>query len=187
MTVERIAPDISRMNIIDTMIGFPPKDLSFYDGVRDLTKDEQSKAGNPIGYLFSKNIPEKLYGADADPVAVTLGEMDRFGIQRGMINCEFEIARRALTQHPDRFIASYQVDPNDIVGELRKITRLHGELGIRAVTAFPAGCSPPVPIDDRKFYPIYAKCCELNIPIFACVGVTLLRGRYHAHQAGGGR
>jgi uncharacterized protein len=43
--------------------------------------------------------------------------------------------------------------------------------GIRAVTAFPAGCFPQVPINDKKFYPIYAKCCELDIPIFVCSGV----------------
>ena len=31
---------------------------------------------------------------------------------------------------------------------------------------FPAGCFPQVPINDKKFYPIYAKCVELDIPIF---------------------
>ena len=30
---------------------------------------------------------------------------------------------------------------------------------------------PQVPIDDRKVYPIYAKCVELDIPIFVTVGV----------------
>jgi predicted TIM-barrel fold metal-dependent hydrolase len=28
-----------------------------------------------------------------------------------------------------------------------------------------------VPINDKKMYPIYAKCVELNIPIFCCAGV----------------
>jgi uncharacterized protein len=44
-------------------------------------------------------------------------------------------------------------------------------LGIKAATAFPAGCSPQVPIDDRRFYPIYAKCVELDLPIFVTTGV----------------
>ena len=37
--------------------------------------------------------------------------------------------------------------------------------------AFPAGLNPQVPINDKKFYPIYAKCIELDIPICVCAGV----------------
>ena len=42
--------------------------------------------------------------------------------------------------------------------EIRTIVRMHREYGIKAVTAFPSGLCPQVPIDDRKWYPIYAKC-----------------------------
>jgi predicted TIM-barrel fold metal-dependent hydrolase len=54
---------------------------------------------------------------------------------------------------------------------LRKIDRLHREFGLKALTAFPAGLCPQVPIDDKKFYPIYAKAVELDLPICTCVGV----------------
>jgi predicted TIM-barrel fold metal-dependent hydrolase len=30
---------------------------------------------------------------------------------------------------------------------------------------------PPVPIDDRRMYPVYAKCVELDIAVFITVGV----------------
>jgi predicted TIM-barrel fold metal-dependent hydrolase len=30
---------------------------------------------------------------------------------------------------------------------------------------------PQVPINDKKFFPIYAKCVELDIPICVCTGV----------------
>ena len=42
---------------------------------------------------------------------------------------------------------------------------------MKAATAFPAGLYPQVPINDAKFYPIYAKCIELDIPICVCAGV----------------
>ena len=45
------------------------------------------------------------------------------------------------------------------------------ELGVKAATAFPAGLYPQVPINDAKFYPLYAKCIELDIPICVCAGV----------------
>ena len=41
----------------------------------------------------------------------------------------------------------------------------------RRSARFRAGCFPQVPINDKRFYPVYAKCCELDIPICFCVGV----------------
>ena len=36
---------------------------------------------------------------------------------------------------------------------------------------FPAGCNPQVPINDKKMYPIYAKCVELGISVWVCAGI----------------
>jgi len=153
------------------MIGFAERDFAVYDFIRYQLKDAESADFQfPVEYMF-KNVPKDLYGTDADPVTVTLGEMDRHGIAQGLIGCDGEVSQRALRAHPDRFIASANVDPNDVMGEVRKLRRQHDEFDIRAVGTFPAGCVPQVPIDDPKFYPIYSTCCELDIPIFVCAGV----------------
>ena len=153
------------------MIGFPDKDFAVYDFIRNQLKDGESTDFEfPVEYMF-KNVPKELYGSDADPIEVTLGEMDRFGIEWGLIGCEGEVSRKALQDHPDRFIPQSNVDPNDVVGAVRKIRREHDEFGTRSVGAFPAGCVPQVAIDDPKFYPVYATCCELDLPIFVCAGV----------------
>jgi uncharacterized protein len=39
------------------------------------------------------------------------------------------------------------------------------------VSLFPSGCNPPVPIDDRRMYPVYTTCVELGLPVLCCVGV----------------
>jgi predicted TIM-barrel fold metal-dependent hydrolase len=39
-----------------------------------------------------------------------------------------------------------------------------------------------VPINDKRFYPVYAKCCELDIPIFVCAGVPGPRLRMAAQH-----
>ena len=54
---------------------------------------------------------------------------------------------------------------------VRDLQRAVEELGVKAATAFPAGMNPQVPINDAKFYPLYAKCIELDIPICVCAGV----------------
>jgi hypothetical protein len=117
-----------------------------------------------------KEVPKEL-PAD-DPISVTLHEMDRFGIEKGMVGVSDETAQLALKRHPDRFIASGAIfDPNDVVGSVRIIRREYEEFGIRSTSVFPAGVFPQVPIDDPKMYPIYATCAELGIPIFVCAGI----------------
>lgn len=160
----------SDIGIIDTMIGFPGPDFSTYEFIRTQLKDSESAGFDfPVEYMF-KGVPKEKVGA-GDPIGVTLAEMDAHGIEMGLVGCEGETGRKALAEHPDRFVGSCQVDANDVMGSVRKIRGLHDQRGIRAVGAFPAGCVPPVPIDDAKWYPIYAACCDLQIPIFMCAGV----------------
>ena len=131
----------------------------------------------PAQYMF-KDIPPDL-PEDADPVVAALEAMDRHGIERAMLGVgrggdddrERSGVHRALAQHPDRFIGSWAVDPNHGMTAVRDLVKAYETLGIRAATAFPAGCNPQVPIDDKRFYPLYAKCVELDIPIFICTGV----------------
>ncbi len=164
-------PMPSDVGIIDCMIGFPASDFSQYEFIRKQLKDGQSRDefDFPVEYMF-KNVPKELYGTE-NPIDVTLHEMDRFGIEMGLIGCEGDVSRQALKDHPDRFIPSGNVDPNDGVEGLRKMVREFEEFGVKAFGAFPAGCNPQVPINDKKFYPYYAKCVELGVPIFVCAGV----------------
>jgi predicted TIM-barrel fold metal-dependent hydrolase len=55
--------------------------------------------------------------------------------------------------------------------EIRRIRELHREHGLRALTYFPAASFPQVPIDGKEMYPIYALCCDLDLPILINVGV----------------
>ena len=55
--------------------------------------------------------------------------------------------------------------------EVRTIVALKEEFDIKAVTASPAMICPPVPVNDKKWYPIYAKLVELDIPFCPCMGI----------------
>ncbi len=162
------------IGIIDTMIGFPHpgKMKETYAFITRQTKDRESKEAFsfPVEYMY-KQVPEKDLVTD-DPVGLTLSEMDRWGIERGLVNVGGGGAgEEALKRYPDRFIASAECDPNEGMEGVRKLTRLYETHGIRAVTAFPAGTFPQVAINDKKMYPIYAKCVELGIPIFCTAGI----------------
>ncbi len=159
--------------VIDLMLELPTDDRgTWYDFMKPLLMDAESRElfKMPAEYMF-KAIPT-VRDSD-DYVGIALDEMDKHGIAQAMISVRFgnPLGARALREHPDRFIASYAVDPNlgmEGVRELRKAVELYG---VKAATAFPAGCVPQVPINDKKFYPLYAACVDLDIPIFVCAGV----------------
>jgi hypothetical protein len=161
------------ISIIDTMIGFPVADFgATYGFIRKQTKDADSKEGMrfPAEYMF-KDVPEGHDGA-GDPVESTLAQMDRFGVAKGVIGTVRDgVSDRALKEHPDRFVGRTSVDPNQGMDAIRKIVSEHDDLGTRAVTVFPAGTFPQVPINDKKMYPIYAKCVELGLSVWVNAGI----------------
>jgi predicted TIM-barrel fold metal-dependent hydrolase len=160
------------IGIIDTMIGFPVSMFDEYEFIRRQLKDTQSRDefDFPVEYMF-KGVPKELYAGSDDPIDLTLREMDRFGVVQGLVGIHDEVGREAVKRHPDRFLPLIGVEPHDGVTGLRRMDQLHDEYGVRAFMAFPSGFQPQVPIDDPKMYPIYARCVELDVPIFVCAGV----------------
>jgi uncharacterized protein len=162
------------VGIIDTMIDFPKADMKeTYRFITEQTRDRESKEDFefPAEYMF-KDVPEKELRHTDDPVALTLAEMDRWGIAQGLVGVGGGgLGESAIERHPDRFIASGHADPNRGVKGTREIRRLKEEWDIRAIGLFPSGTYPQVAIDDPLMYPIYNTCAELGIAVFCCAGV----------------
>lgn len=155
--------------IVDTMIGFaapPGRD-------RELPQVRHGHRGraHTADYLFT-DIPDDQ---PRDAVTATVAEMDRHGIAVGLVTTSRPESLDALRRHPDRFVLETHVgrlgEPLDILGEVRRIRREHEAYGTRAVSCFPVGPLPPVPIDAAGWYPIYATCVELGLPLFVNAGV----------------
>ena len=166
-----MAPPLD-IGIIDTMIGFPAADMKqLYAFITRQTKDAGSQEFQfPAEYMF-KDSPDKALEGGVDPVGVTLREMDLWGVEKGLVGVHGDSGARAVRQFPDRFVPCLSVDPNKGMDAVRSITEAHETWGIRAVTMFPAGMFPQVPINDKKMYPVYARCAELGIPVFVCAGI----------------
>ena len=102
------------VGIVDTMIGFPHADAEgVYDFITRQTKDRESKEDFrfPAQYLF-RDRPDGSAAA-GDPVAVTLTEMDRWGVERGLVSVD-EVGGAgadAVHRYPDRFIPSLSGRP----------------------------------------------------------------------------
>ena len=165
----------SGIGIVDTMIGFPHPDLrEVYAFITRQTRDQESREDFqfPVEYMF-KDVPEKQLTGSADPVAVTIEQMDSWGIERGLISVDDKqgLGQSAIKRYPDRFIPSVACDPNDGMAGIRRLVELYETFGVRAVTVFPAGTFPQVAINDKRMYPLYAKCVELGVAMFCNAGV----------------
>ena len=80
---------------------------------------------------------------------------------------------KALKHFPDRFVPCGRTWLTRTTWSARCVRwfATTNEFGVKAFGAFPSGTFPQVAINDKKMYPIYAKCVELDIPIFVCAGV----------------
>ena len=154
------------------MIGFPSANARrHYDAMQPMLKDlESGQMEFPAEYMF-KGVPNQLEEG-ADPIEVTLAEMDRQGVEVGLVGLGRKTVERAIREHPDRFRPTLEVDPNDISGVVRRIRQAHEEHGIVAVTSFPAGCNPQVPVSDRRYYPVFQTCIDLDIPVVLNAGIA---------------
>lgn len=159
--------------IIDLMFGLPDvKGLhAAYESFKGLYRDRESREFSmPAQYMF-KDIPN--IAELADPVGWAVAQMDKFNIERALIgiNAFSDMHETARDRFGDRFVFDIPVDPNGGMDEVRRIRTLAKDYDVRAVSVFPCGCNPQVPINDKRMFVTYAACIDLNVPIFVNVGV----------------
>lgn len=113
------------------------------------------------------------------PLSATVETMDQAGVgvgllaawwgPRGALIDNDEVAS-LVGEHPGRLLGIASVDlyrPMDAVRELRRCVRQRGFRGLRIVPWLWG-----LPPDDRRYYPLYAECIELDIPFCLQVGHT---------------
>jgi uncharacterized protein len=144
----------SQVGIIDLMLQIPTADgKKRYDFLRPLLLDQESRDtfDFPAQYMF-KDIPDT--GGAADNVALTLREMDKYGIERAMVGLSrghsSTEAERGLSQHPDRFFPSFEVNPNLGMEGVRDLVRAHEKTASRPRPPFPPGSVPRSPSTTRS-------------------------------------
>ncbi len=123
------------------------------------------------------------------PIEEYLAKMDRAGIERSLliaVRCgdlnvrgSFEIpyqrVAKICARYPQRFSGLAGVDPFRGMQGLRDLEIAVREYGFVGAHLYPHwfGLAP----DHAKYYPYYAKCCELDIPIMMQVGQNLIYSR----------
>lgn len=93
-----------------------------------------------------------------------IADMDRAGISKGYLvgakNTELGNIQRNF---PDRFITFAALDPMDGMRASRELERLVKEDGVGGLRV--SSLYNLLPCGDRRYYPLYAKCVELDVPV----------------------
>ncbi|MCA9574499.1 MAG: amidohydrolase family protein [Polyangiales bacterium] len=162
-----------RAPVIDLMLGIPSlHQKESYDFMRPLFRDAESLRSFdfPAEYMF-KDFPR--IGPQDDYAAYTVSLMDAVGIRAALlgVSAKNEVALRALRDYPTRFVPEMMVSANGGMEAVRELERMDAQVDLAAVSAFPSGYFPQVPLADKAFYPLYACMVERGLPFFVCVGV----------------
>jgi uncharacterized protein len=153
------------------------------------TPEEVQNGQTGIDATFKAQVrmPEEQRGGVS--IEDYLTKMDRAGIERSLliaVRCgdlnvrgSFEIPYQRVAEicaaYPQRFSGLAGVDPSRGMQGLRDLevaVRDHGFVGAHLYPHW-FGLAP----DHAKYYPYYAKCCELDIPIMMQVGQNLIYSR----------
>src|SRR5262249_22131040 len=109
---------------------------------------------------------------EVTPLEELLRQMDAAGVERAILTIDahdpepFVEVRKAF---PGRFILSAMLDPTAGMDAIRLLERLVTRHDVRLARVTPFLVARPP--NDKTYYPIYAKCIELGVPISINTGI----------------
>jgi hypothetical protein len=141
-------------------------------------KDREAFYQDKIG------VDDTTYGGI--PHEEMLHRMDAAGIERSFLiaakagphghrasfHVPYGIVADAVKQHPDRFSALAGVDPTEGMNGVRALQRAVEDDGFIGAHSYPPWFE--LAPDHARYYPFYAKCVELEIPMQLQVGQSLM-------------
>ena len=142
------------------------------------------QTGFDANFMTQVRMPEHMKtGVSIDDY---LRKMDAAGIERslliavragdlrmqGSLEIPYEQVAQWCRKYPDRFSGLAGVDPFRGMQGLRDLTHAVKELGFVGAHLYPHWFK--LAPNEALYYPYYAKCCELDIPIMMQVGQNLI-------------
>lgn len=122
----------------------------------------------------------KMRGQTLDEI---VEDMNKYGVELAVItgrDCETTYGSKSnndsviefCSKYPDKFIGFVGLDPHKGMGAIEELKLAVAEYGLKGAAIDPYLAQ--IYANDAKYYPIYAKCCELNIPIVITTGPATL-------------
>ena len=145
---------------------------------------ELGQTGLDEDFKEQVRMPKEMRGGVTIPDYIN--KMDQAGVERSLLiavragdirvpesfEVPYERVHKVCQEHPERFSGLAGIDPFRGMKGLNDLEVAVKEYGFVGAHLYPHWCE--LPPNHRKYYPYYAKCCELEIPIMMQVGHNLI-------------
>nr|MDO8082268.1 amidohydrolase family protein [Candidatus Freyarchaeota archaeon] len=144
---------------------------------------EQTKNWPPqFQHIFNRyKTPEKMYKGFAPEEMIQ--EMDEAGVDKVILSAfvykemrvDNDYIAKVCDQFPDRCVGCGTIDPREGMKAVREVERIVDDLHMKAIKLEPYAYGDEIvglPPNHKYYYPIYAKCIELDIPVTIQIGHT---------------
>jgi len=164
---------MDEIRAIDTVVNiWTPEALSHRPNWRDGFFVDKMKASS--GLMTGLSLEEMI------------ARMDQAGVERAFLvstkagrlghpstyHLPPRVVADAVQKYPDRFYGLAGIDPYEGMAGVRALEKAIREYGFIAAHLYPHWFE--LAPDHAKYYPFYAKCCELDVPILLQVGQSMI-------------
>ena len=121
--------------------------------------------------LSLEEIIEKMEEAGIDKAFLIAARAGRVGLP-GCYHMPYSVVADACAKYPERFYGLAGIDPFEGMDGVRAFEDAIKNMGFVGAHLYPHWFE--LAPDHAKYYPFYAKCCELNVPIQMQVGQSMI-------------
>ena len=121
--------------------------------------------------LTLEEMLEKMEEAGIEKAFLIAAHSGRVGLP-GCYHMPYSVVADACTKYPDRFYGLAGIDPFEGMDGVRAFEDAVTNMGFIGAHLYPHWFE--LAPDHAKYYPFYAKCCELNVPIQMQVGQSMV-------------
>ena len=161
-------------------------DILAIDAVVNIWTPEALRVRPKREAFFSGKMHVKKTTVDGVSLREMLRRMDAASIEKAFLiaakigrlghpacsHIPYEMVAKAVKQHPDRFLGLAGLDPYEGMAGVRALEHAVKDLGFVGAHFYPHWYE--LAPDHAKWYPFYAKCCELDVPVQMQVGQSMI-------------
>jgi predicted TIM-barrel fold metal-dependent hydrolase len=172
-------PGDAPVDIIDPFVNFDPSGTGFEVPMpRSALRDRESLTAWPstdlTGHLFKRDAAKDERLAIVGDLDKWMANLDTWHIAKAqvvIVSTEPDEVFDRLAEHTDRLFISLRVDPHDGMDAIHRIDWLARRYPmVRSVSLSPMMFHPFIAPNSREYFPIYSKCCEVDLSVFINVG-----------------
>jgi predicted TIM-barrel fold metal-dependent hydrolase len=180
-----MSKEISMLNksgFIDAVVNiWTPEALAYRPNRDDFYKKMRVERGIVDGF----SLDEMLRQMDAAGIEIAFLIAAKVGAlgHPACYHTPYELVRDAVARFPDRFRALAGLDPTEGMQGVRALERAVLDDGFIGAHFYPHWFE--LPPNHAKWYPFYAKCVELDIPVQLQVGQSMIYDRSYPRRSVG--